>query len=105
MQDLMKQIVEMDRKAREITDSAQKEKISSEKKVSKRREEIRTEYLERARRRITESEPKEREAAEAEWEKKDARNAELIKRLDDLYREKGEQWVSQITERVLGGLS
>lgn len=105
MQDLMKQIVEMDRKAREITDSAQKEKVSSEKKVSKRREEIRTEYLERARRRIAESEPKEREAAEAEWEKKDARNAELIKRLDDLYREKGEQWVSQITERVLGGLS
>lgn len=105
MQDLMKQIVEMDRKAREITDSAQKEKISSEKEVSKRREQIRSEYLEKARQRITESEPKERESAEAAWKEKNQKNEQLMKQLDDLYREKSDQWVSELTKRVLGGMS
>lgn len=105
MQDLMKQIVEMDRKAREITDSAQKEKISSEKEVSKRREQIRSEYLEKARQRIAEMEPKERQAAEAEWQKKDEKNQLLLKQLDDLYQEKGDQWVSELIDRVIGGIS
>lgn len=105
MQDLMKQIVEMDRKAREITDSAQKEKISSEKEVSKRREQIRSEYLEKARQRISEMEPKERQAAETEWQKKDEKNQLLLKQLDDLYQEKGDQWVSELMDRVIGGIS
>lgn len=105
MQDLMKQIVDMDRKAREITDSAQMEKVNSEKEVSKRREQIRTEYLDKARQRITEIEPKEREAAEAAWKEKNEKNLKLMKQLDDLYREKGDQWVSEITERILGGMS
>lgn len=105
MQDLMKQIVEMDRKAREITDSAQKEKISSEKEVSKRREQIRSEYLEKARQRIAEMEPKERQAAETEWQKKDEKNQLLLKQLDDLYQEKGDQWVSELMDRVIGGIS
>jgi Zn-dependent peptidase ImmA (M78 family) len=101
----MKQIVEMDRKARAITDSAQKEKVSSEKEVSERREEIRRSYLEKARQRVTESEPLEREAAEKAWEEKNRKNDILMKKMNDLYAEKGEQWVSEITERIIGGIS
>jgi hypothetical protein len=101
----MKQIVEMDRKARAITDSAQKEKVSSEKEVSERREEIRRSYLEKARQRVTESEPLEREAAEKAWAEKNRKNDILMKKMNDLYAEKGEQWVSEITERIIGGIS
>lgn len=105
MQNLMKQIVEMDRKARTITDSAQKEKVDSEKEVSERREEIRRSYLEKARRRIAENEPLERKAAEKAWNEKNKKNEILLKKMNDLYAEKGDQWVSEITERIIGGIS
>ncbi len=105
MQNLMKQIVEMDRKAREITDSAQKEKVDSEKEVTERREEIRKKYLEEAKQRVAENEPLEREAAEKEWKEKNRKNEVLLQKMNDLYAEKGSQWVSDITQRIIGGIS
>ncbi len=102
MQDLVKQIVEMDKKARAITDSAQKEKIDSQKKIQEERERIRTNYLQEARRRIAKNEPAERAAAEAAWEKQKARNAADAEKLETLYRENGDRWVSEIVKRVTG---
>ena len=52
MQNLIKEIVDMDKKAREITDAAQVEKVNSEKETAQKREQIRQEYLTRARQRI-----------------------------------------------------
>lgn len=102
MQDLMKQIIEMDRKARQITEAAQREKVDSEKDVQKKREEIRQKYLEEARRRIAANEPKERAAAEELWEEKRKRYEEVANHLSQLYRENGDRWVNQIAARVLG---
>jgi len=102
MEDLIKQIVDMDRKAREITDAAQMEKVNSEKEVAAKREQIRNEYLERARRRIALNEPKERAAAEKEWKEKEKRNEVLFQKLDKLYAENGDKWVKEMVERVLG---
>ena len=39
MKDMVKEIVDMDRKAREIMDEAQQEKLDSEKEISQMREE------------------------------------------------------------------
>lgn len=105
MQNLIKQIVEMDQKARAITDSAQKEKIDSEKEVSRRREEIRKNYLEKARQRIAENEPVERAAAEKAWVEKNKKNEVLLKQMNDLYAKNGDKWVSDITDRIIGGIS
>ncbi|MCY1714589.1 hypothetical protein [Caproiciproducens galactitolivorans] len=102
MEDLIKQIVDMDRKAREITDAAQMEKVNSEKEVAARREQIRNDYLERARRRIALNEPKERAVAEEEWKEKEKKNKVLFEKLDKLYAENGDKWVREIVERVLG---
>lgn len=102
MQNMIAQIVEMDRKAREITEAAQLEKINSEKEVAAKREEIRTEYLARARKRIALNESAERAAAEADWEKIRQKHAEIAKQLDTLYSEKGPEWVDTIYTRVLG---
>lgn len=102
MQDLIKQIVDMDRKAREITDAAQMEKISSEKEVVERREQIRSDYLERARKRIAINEPKERAAAETGWEEKKKKYSEISQKLDELYNKKGDDWVNAIVARVTG---
>ena len=98
MQDMIKEIVDMDRKAREITDAAQLEKVNSEKEVAERREE----YLARARKRIALNEPQERAAAEEEWKSKEAKNREYSQRLDALYKEKGDEWVRTLVARVIG---
>lgn len=105
MQNLLKQIVEMDRKAREITDSAEQKKADTEKEIVERKEEIRRNYLEKARARITENEPLERAAAEKEWQEKNEKNEILLKKINDLYAQNGDRWVNEITERIIGGLS
>lgn len=102
MQDMVKEIVEMDRKAREITDAAQLEKVNSEKEVAQRREHIREEYLARARKRIALNEPQERAAAEEAWKDTQAKNEARSRQLDDLYQEKGDEWVRTIVARVIG---
>lgn len=52
MKDMIKEIVDIDREAQQITDAAQQKKLSSAEEVAKRREEIRAQYLDRARKRI-----------------------------------------------------
>lgn len=102
MQDLMQQIIEMDRKARKITEAAQLEKVNSEKEIQKSREEVRRRYLEEARNRIAKNEPLERAAMEKSWEKLKDRSAALSDGLDRLYKEKGTLWVDEIVQRVTG---
>lgn len=105
MQNLLKQIVEMDQKAREITDSAQLKKADSEKEVEERKEEIRRSYLEKARLRIAENEPLERAAAEKEWIEKNGKNDVLLKKINDMYAANCDRWVDEITKRIIGGIS
>lgn len=102
MQNLIKEIVDMDKKAREITDAAQVEKVNSEKETAQKREQIRQEYLTRARQRIQKNEPIEREAAEKTWTEKAAYYKQLSEKLEKTYRENGSQWVAELVARVTG---
>ena len=52
MEEMIKRIIDMDRKAQEITEAARREKLESEKELVKRAEALKEEYLDRARRRI-----------------------------------------------------
>ena len=52
MKDTIQQIVEMDRRAREITEAAQTERTHSEKEITERYDELRRSYLEKAKHRI-----------------------------------------------------
>ena len=94
MQNMIKEIVDMDRRAREITEAAQQEKINSEKQ-------IREEYLTKARERIALNEPKEREAAEEAWRAVEARQNEISAKLDAQYAEHGDHWAAELAKRVL----
>ena len=102
MQDLMQQIIEMDKEARDITDAAQLEKVNSEKEVAEKREQIRKDYLDRARQSIARNEPNERAAAEENWQKINEKNLQISANLDKLYQENGDRWVSEIIARVTG---
>ena len=73
MQDIVKQIVDMDRKAREITAAVEQDRLNSEKEIAQKRVELRAEYL-----------------------------ADLSRELDELYSKKGDEWVNNIVAQVIG---
>jgi FKBP-type peptidyl-prolyl cis-trans isomerase (trigger factor) len=102
MNDMLKQIIDMDERARQITDAAQQEKMNTEKEISQKREDIRTRYLERARARIEKNRPLEQAAAEKGWQIKERRYEELSKKMDQIYTESGEKWVDTIVRNVIG---
>ena len=67
MENMIRRIVEMDQKARQITEAAQREKLDSEKEIAEKAAQLRADYLERARRRIQLNSDTERAAAEKAW--------------------------------------
>lgn len=101
MEEMIKRIVEMDKKAREITERARQEKIESEKEVEEKAAKLREEMLSRARRRIQINRELEKVIFEQEWSKKKARYDKQIKRIDQLAAKHGEEWVNTIFNRVL----
>ena len=103
MQDIVKQIVDMDRKAREITAAVEQDRLNSEKEIAQKRVELRAEYLAKAREAIPSSESQERAAAEKEWEivaKKACRS--ITRNWTRLYSKKGDEWVNNIVAQVIG---
>lgn len=102
MQDMIAQIVEMDEKARRMTEQAQQDKLHAEQEIAKRREQIEKEYLDRARERLRKNEHTEREMAMQTLNDTESKNAETAARLDAQYEENAQRWVQQLFERVIG---
>lgn len=101
MEEMIKRIIDMDKKAREITDAAQQEKIDCEKEIAQKAAQLRSEYLERARRRIQVNAETERTLAEQEWQKQKAKydgQRQALRASFDAHRE---DWVKQIVANVL----
>ena len=92
MQDIVKQIVDMDRKAREITAAVEQDRLNSEKEIAQKRVELRAEYLAKAREAILVN----------------PRNALPLKKSGRLLRKNmqiyHENWTSFTAKRVTNGL-
>lgn len=101
MQDMIKRIIEMDEKARQITEEARLEKQNSEQEIAQKAQELRTEYLEKARRRIRENVKTERAAAEQKWEAQRQALEEERARLERTFADQKDGWVDEIVRRVL----
>jgi len=102
VQDIVKQIIDMDRKAREITAAIEQDRVNSEKGIAQKRIELRAQYFEKAREAIPSTESEERAAAEKKWEVVAKRHADLSRQLDELYSKKGDEWVKNIVAQVIG---
>ena len=100
MEDMIKRIIDMDRKAQEITEAARREKLESEKELVKRAEALKEEYLDRARRRIQINAETEQTLLEQKWRKREEYYAEQTARLERLYAQKHTQWVADIVKKV-----
>ncbi len=103
MENMIKRIVEMDEKAREITQEAQRSKLDSAADIAQKKQAMRNDYLERARKRIKMNERTEQQAADAEWEETVQKYRDRTKELDETYRAHCGEWVDQIVARVIGG--
>ncbi len=101
MENMIKRIVEMDQKARQITEAAQREKLDSEKEIAEKAAQLRADYLERARRRIQLNSDTERAAAEKAWEAREVEYTRQTERLEGIYREHRDEWVDTIVRNVL----
>ena len=100
MEEMIKRIIDMDRKAQEITEAARREKLESEKELVKRAEALKEEYLDRARRRIQINAETEQTLLEQKWRKREEYYAEQTARLERLYAQKPTQWVADIVKKV-----
>lgn len=101
MENMIKRIIDMDKKAREITEAAQKEKLDSEKEIAEKAQQLRADYLERARRRIQINDETERTLAEQAWKRREAVYAGQRQHLEDTYAAQADEWVETIVRRVL----
>ena len=100
MKEMIQRIIDMDKKAREITDAAKK-KSWNRKRLSLRRLPSFARKYSRARRRIQINKELENVILEQEWEKVKARYDSQLKNMNDLYARHGDEWVDTIVKRVL----
>ena len=102
MEDMISKIVDMDKKARDITAEAQKSKIDYENQIIQTKEKIKNDYLERAVERIKINQQTAQKKADESLKVIQAKNAAIIDNLEKTYSEKSDSWVDQIVNRVVG---
>lgn len=101
MQDMLKKIIEMDEKARQMKEEAQLEKAATEKEIEDIKHKIYNDYIERAKERIEKNSQIDRESAEKSWEITKAKHKSVLIELEAMYDQNHENWVEEIVNRVL----
>ncbi len=101
MDDMIKLILNMDSKARKITEDAERTKIATAQNLNLRKEELKKHYLEQARQRVEKNAETERESMQDNWKKTQSNYAAQLEELDKIYKENGDQWVKEIVRRVV----
>ena len=102
MKNMIEQIVEMDKKAQELTADAQRRKVESGQEVQKLREKIQSDYLELARKRLKVNKEIETQAADAAFLQVKAHYKEIENKMETQYAKKKNEWVNQLVNRVIG---
>jgi len=102
MRDMISQIMEMDKKAREATEQVQKDKLNLEQEIILLKQRIREKYILRARKRIAKNKVTEQEQANKKINEISREQEKISQELDKLYLENSELWVQKIFNRVVG---
>ncbi|MGN0470318.1 MAG: hypothetical protein ACI4GV_05325 [Acutalibacteraceae bacterium] len=102
MEDMISKIVDMDKKARDITAEAQKSKIDYEHQIIQTKEKIKNDYLERAVERVKINQQTAQKRADEALKVIQSKNAAIIDNLEKTYSEKSDSWVDEIVSRVVG---
>ncbi len=103
MKNIIDQIIEMDRQAQKITQAARLEKLNADRDIARRAEALRSEYLERARKRAQINCESERTIAEQKWQRTQKKYQKQEAALDAVFQNESERLADELVARVLGG--
>ena len=96
MRDMIERIMEMDKAAQEVTQKVQKEKLSLEQEIKNLKKKIRSEYLERARKRIENNRIEEQKAADDKIETIKNSEKNISQRIEKSYLDNKDMWINDI---------
>ena len=98
---MIAKIIEMDKKAREMNEKAQKTKLSYENEVLLTKAKIKNDYLERANKRIAINQQTAQKRADEKLAAITEKNQAVVERLEKAYNENAEKWADEIVARVI----
>lgn len=99
---MISKIIEMDKRARGLSDEAAHDRLDYEKEISLAKEKIKSDYLERAKQRISINRQAEQKKADEALKIIQERDAAIIEGLEKCDRENHDKWVSEIYSNIIG---
>ena len=102
MRDMIERIMEMDKAAQEVTQKVLKVLLSLEQEIKNLKKKIRSEYLERARKRIENNRIEEQKAANDKIETIKNSEKNISQRIEKSYLDNKNMWINDIVKRALG---
>ncbi|MDR1564683.1 MAG: hypothetical protein LBS74_06975 [Oscillospiraceae bacterium] len=102
MQEMIERIVEMDKKARDMDEEAERLKERAVEKIEKKKQAIRTDYLQRARRKLQDMREEEAQSNQVLVEQSLRDYQALSNSMNDIYNKNKNAWVNEIFARVTG---
>lgn len=100
MEDMIRRIVEVDRRAQQVLDKAQQEKLEAEGQITEKVLKLRENYLDQARRRIQIDTENDRTLFEQRWKRRQKYFDKQSGRLQERYAEKHDAWLATIVENA-----
>ena len=101
MKDMINRILSVDKAAREAKDKIQKENITLEEEINQRKQEIRSDYLKRAKERVEHNRILEEESSEGKIFNIRKSTEEKLKILEKIFDDNKDAWSREIAKRAL----
>ncbi len=101
MQDLLKSIIETDRKARDLEQQAERDMLRSEEEIDQQKTAIYNDYIARAKERVEKNIAVDRENAEAHLTAYTSSVAAAQAQMQERYDANAERWAEEIYQNVI----
>lgn len=101
MKDMINRILSVDKAAREAKDRIQKENITLEEEINQRKQEIRSDYLKRAKERVEHNRKLEEESSKAKIFRIQESTEDKLKILEKIFDDNKDAWSREIAKRAL----
>lgn len=102
MRDMIAKILEMDEHARKITEEVRSDIEKSEEEIKKYKEKIKTEYIDRARKRIEKNRINEQAVSDKELQEIRRVHELGLDLINERYEQEFANWVNEIVDHVVG---
>ncbi len=97
---MIKKVVEMDEKARELEAQAQQEKINIKEEIEAQRQKVYDDYIEKARVRAKKNDEIARQKADEQLAKATEKHKEMMAKLKEQFDLNCDKWVQELFDRV-----